>query len=107
MIMIPALILIAMFLSIYGGIKAGEWSGILTPNEFITGARSSFKLFTLVFSLIKTVTFAFIICTTSAYYGFYTRGGALEVGKASTKAVVYSSVMILFGDYILAQLMLP
>ena len=106
MIMIPLLNIIAITLSIYGGYLAGEWSGILTHDEFITGARSTFKGFTLFFSTVKAFTFAFIITSVSSYHGYYTKGGALEVGESSTKAVVYSSVLVLFFDYILAELML-
>jgi phospholipid/cholesterol/gamma-HCH transport system permease protein len=106
MIMIPLLNIIAITLSIYGGYLAGEWSGILTHDEFITGARTTFKGFTLFFSTVKAFTFAFIITSVSSYHGYYTKGGALEVGESSTKAVVYSSVLVLFFDYILAELML-
>jgi phospholipid/cholesterol/gamma-HCH transport system permease protein len=106
MITIPALIIISMTLSITGGLLAGKFSGILTSEEFITGARSSFRPFTLFFAMIKTVTFAYIITSVSAFHGYYTSGGSLEVGQASTRAVVYSSVLILFSDYLLAQLFL-
>lgn len=105
-IMIPILNIIAITLSIYGGYMAGELSGILTHEEFVSGARSTFKGFTLVFSMIKAFTFAFIITSVSSYQGYYTKGGALEVGESSTKAVVYSSVLILFFDYLLAELLL-
>jgi phospholipid/cholesterol/gamma-HCH transport system permease protein len=105
-VMIPILVVMAIFVAELGGMKAGEWSGVLTHDQYMTGARSTFKTFTLIFAMIKAFTFAFIICSISAFYGYYTEGGALEVGKASTKAVVYSSVMILFSDYMLAQLLL-
>jgi phospholipid/cholesterol/gamma-HCH transport system permease protein len=104
--MIPCLIIISIFLGNIGGILAGHFSGILTPNEYIEGARSSFIPFNLWFSLIKSVTFAFIITTVSCYQGYYCSGGALEVGSSSTKAVVYSAVLVLFSDYLLAQLLL-
>lgn len=106
LIMIPILNIIAITLSIYGGYMAGELSGILTHDQFITGARATFKGFTLFFSMIKAFTFAFIITSVSSYQGYYTQGGALEVGESSTKAVVYSSVLILFFDYLLAELLL-
>ncbi len=105
-IMIPLLNIVAITLSIYGGYMAGELSGILTHEEFVSGARETFKGFTLVFSMIKAFTFAFIITSVSSYQGYYTSGGALEVGESSTKAVVYSSVLILFFDYLLAELLL-
>jgi phospholipid/cholesterol/gamma-HCH transport system permease protein len=105
-IMIPMLNIVAITLSIYGGYIAGELSGILTHEQFITGARDTFAGFTLFFSMIKATTFAFIITSVSSYQGYFTKGGALEVGESSTKAVVYSSVLILFFDYLLAELLL-
>ena len=105
-ITVPMLIIISIFLSNSGGIIAGAASGILTPNEYIQGARESFMPFNLWFSLIKSVTYAFLITTVSCYQGYYCSGGALEVGYSSTKAVVYSAVLILFSDYLLAQLLL-
>lgn len=106
MFVIPLLIFLSMFLSIYGGYIAGISSDALTPQEFLNGIHDGFRGFTVVFAYIKTVTFAFLITSISSYHGYYTRGGALEVGKASTKAVVYSCVSILFADYILSQLLL-
>ncbi|MBI1306051.1 MAG: ABC transporter permease [Bacteroidetes bacterium] len=105
-VMVPMLIIISIFLSNVGGIIAGQASGILTPDEFIQGARDTFRTFNLIFSLIKAFTYAFIITSVSCYYGYYTEGGALEVGTSSTRAVVYSAVLILFSDYLLSQLLL-
>lgn len=106
LIMVPCLIIVADFLSIYGGLLAGELSGILTAEQYIEGARSSFKLFTLEVSLIKAITFAFLITSVSSFMGYNTKGGALEVGESSTKAVVYSCVPILVFDYLIAQILL-
>lgn len=105
-IMIPLLVVISIVLSNVGGVIAGNASGILTPDEFVQGARESFLPFNLAFSLIKAFTYAFIITSVSSYHGYYTEGGALEVGSSSTKAVVYSAVLILFSDYLLTQLLL-
>ena len=105
-IMIPCLVVISIFMSNVGGIVAGHFSGILTPQEFIQGARESFLPFNLVFSLIKAFTYAFIITSVSSYHGYFTSGGALEVGASSTKAVVYSAIAILFSDYLLSQILL-
>lgn len=105
-VMFPCLVVISIFLSNVGGIFAGYASGILTPDEFIQGARESFLPFNLVFSLIKAFVYAFIITSVSSYHGYKTEGGALEVGSSSTKAVVYSAVLILFSDYLLTQLLL-
>ena len=106
LIMIPMLVIISIFLSNMGGIIAGEASGILTYEEYFQGARESFLPFNLLFSLIKAFTYAFIITSVSAFQGYTTSGGALEVGASSTKAVVYSAVAILFSDYLLAQILL-
>ena len=106
LIMIPMLVIISIFLSNLGGVIAGEASGILTYEEYFQGARESFMPFNLLFSLIKAFTYAFIITSVSAFQGYTTNGGALEVGASSTKAVVYSAVAILFSDYLLAQILL-
>jgi phospholipid/cholesterol/gamma-HCH transport system permease protein len=106
LIMIPMLVILSIFLSNLGGIIAGEASGILTYEEYLQGARESFMPFNLFFSLIKAFTYAFIITSLSAFQGYTTNGGALEVGTSSTKAVVYSAVSILLADYLLAQLLL-
>lgn len=106
LIMLPMLNIIAIALGIYGGYIAGDLSGILSPETFINGARASFLPFNVFFSSVKSITFAFLITSISSYQGFYTKGGALEVGKASTDAVVYSAMSILFADYILAELLL-
>ena len=102
----PALVIYSCLISHLGGISAGAFTGAVNPTQFGIGARSFFEEFQLVFMLIKAVTFGFIITTVSAYQGYYVRGGALEVGAASTKAVVISSLLILIADYVLAQLLL-
>lgn len=106
LIMIPCLIIVANFLSIGGGILAAKLSAILPADEFIQGARETFKGFTLAVSMVKAVTFAFIITSVSTYEGYFTEGGALEVGEAGTRAVTRSCIMILFADFIVAKLML-
>ena len=102
----PFVVIISMFLGIGGGWVAGDLSGVINSAEFIRGLQDTFLPFNVTFALIKTVTFAFLIVTVSAYQGFYTTGGALEVGRSSTKAVVYSSTMILFFDFLLTELIL-
>jgi phospholipid/cholesterol/gamma-HCH transport system permease protein len=106
MFMFPMLNVVSIVLSIWGGITAGDLSGILTQDQFLEGARETFSGFVVFFSILKAFTFSIIITSISAYQGFYTKGGALEVGKASTRAVVFSCVVILFADYVLAQLLL-
>ncbi|WP_276481885.1 MlaE family ABC transporter permease [Paraflavitalea pollutisoli] len=103
---IPMLIILAGALGIWGGRLAGTVSGILSPQEFDTGLLSSFVPYNVFFALIKAYTFAFIISSISAFYGYHVNGGALEIGRASTKSVVVSCIAILFADYILSQLLL-
>ena len=70
------------------------------------GLKYEFIPFYVTYALTKTLVFAFIITTVSSYYGYFTKGGALEVGVSSTKAVVYSSVVVLIFNFILTQLLL-
>ncbi len=85
---------------------AGAMSGIIGADVFDIGLRSGFQPFNVTFALIKAFTFAFIISTVSAYYGYYVTGGALEIGRASTTSVVVSCILILIADFALAALIL-
>lgn len=105
-IVYPMLVIISGFLSIYGGYLAGVLTGVITETEYIYGIRADFNQFTVAFALIKSVVFAFLIASISSYKGFFTKGGALEVGKASTSAVTNSCIAILTADFLLAQLLL-
>ena len=105
-LMNPFLVIISMFLSIFGGYLAGVGTGIVGGTDFIQGIQSDFNPYHVTYALIKTVVFAFIIATVSAYQGYYTSGGTREVGVSSTKAVVYSNVVILIANYALTQLLL-
>jgi phospholipid/cholesterol/gamma-HCH transport system permease protein len=105
-VMIPLLVIISIALSIFGGYIAGTLSGAVTANDFLLGLTEGFIPFTLTVCMVKSVLFAFIITSVSAYQGFYTSGGALEVGISSTRAVVVSCISILFADYLVAQLLL-
>lgn len=106
MLMYPLLVIIAGFLSLYGGYLAGTVTGIITETEYIYGIRVGFNPFTVTFALIKAVVFAFLISSISAYQGYYTTGGALEVGVSSTSAVTKSVIAVLLADYLLAELLL-
>ncbi len=105
-IVIPLLIIIAIALSHVGGMFIGHVTGICSISDFAAGAQHTFKPFSLIFAIIKAFSFAFIISSVSSYHGYKVTGGELEVGKASTKAVVHSSILILVFDYLLAQLLL-
>lgn len=105
-ITIPALVIISAFLSILGGYAAGLFANLMTEQEFISGIRMDFNTFSVPFALIKAVSFAFLITAISSFKGFFTKGGALEVGQASTSAVTSSCIAILIADYLLSQLLL-
>lgn len=106
MIMYPLLVIIAGFLALYGGYIAGTLTSILTETEYVYGIRIDFNPYTVQFALIKSVVFAFLISSISAFQGFFTRGGALEVGQSSTSAVTKSCIAVLLADYVLAELLL-
>jgi len=102
----PFLTLISIIVGIVGGGIAGTMAGVVTLQDFIYGVQYAFIPYYITYSLIKTLFFAFIITTVSAFQGYYVTGGSLEVGRASTKAVVYSSILILVFNVILTQLLL-
>jgi len=106
LITIPLLVILAMALGIWGGRLAGTASGILSTETYDRGLIENFMPFNVRFAMYKAVTFAFIISSIPAYYGYYVKGGALEIGRSSTKSVVVSCIMILFADYLLAALFL-
>ena len=106
LVTIPLLVIIAMVLGIWGGRLAGVASNILSAETFDRGLTMGFLPYNVTFALIKSYTFAFIISSIPAYYGYYVKGGALEIGRSSTKSVVVSCVTLLFADYVLSQLLL-
>ncbi len=105
-IMIPAITLISMGVGIFGGWLAGSVTGEVPSSDYIYGIQMAFKPFYIFYGLIKAVVFAFLISTISAYHGYYVEGGSLEVGVASTKAVVVTSIQILLFNLLLTQLLL-
>jgi phospholipid/cholesterol/gamma-HCH transport system permease protein len=102
----PFLTLISIITGITGGWIVGTSAGVISSQDYIYGIQYAFIPYYITYALIKTVIFAFIITTVSAYQGYIVDGGSLEVGRASTKAVVYSSVTILLFNVILTQLLL-
>ncbi len=103
---IPMLVVIAMVLGIYGGRLTVSMSGILSSESYDSGLKESFVSYNVFFALIKAYTFAFIISSIPAYYGYNVKGGSLEIGRNSTTSVVVSCIVILLADYILAALLL-
>lgn len=106
MITFPMLVVMAAFLGIFGGYLAGTLSGVITPKDYITGIRDSFVPYNIFFMCVKPFVFGFLISSISSYQGYFTKGGALEVGQSSTQAVTSSCIAILVADYFLAQLFL-
>ena len=106
LLMIPFLVVLSMALGIWGGRLAGTLTGIIPTSDYDKGLREGFKAFNVFFSLAKSYTFAFIIAAIPAFYGYHVEGGALEIGRASTKAVVVSCILLLFSDYLLSALLL-
>jgi phospholipid/cholesterol/gamma-HCH transport system permease protein len=105
-IMVPALIIISIAVTIWGGYIAGMFSSILTQEQFHQGLTAGFVPYNLFFAMAKALVFSLIISVIPAYYGYYVQGGALEIGRASTTSVVVSCIMILFADYVLTVLLL-
>lgn len=106
LVVIPMLVVLSAALGIWGGRLAGSLSGVLSPTEYDRGLLENFVPFNGIFALTKGYTFAFLISSVSSFFGYNVEGGALEIGRASTKSVVASCVLILFADYMLAALLL-
>lgn len=106
LLVIPCLIVISAILGIWGGRTAGALSGILATDIFDIGLRQNLNIYNINFALYKSYTFAFILSSIPAYYGYNVKGGSLEIGRASTSAVVVSCILILCADYALAALLL-
>ncbi|MBL7917312.1 MAG: ABC transporter permease [Bacteroidia bacterium] len=100
----PFLIALSMFLGVWGGYVMGVAADACSSYEYIFGIQAYFEPWKLYYSFTKVIVFAFIITSVSSYFGYFTYGGALEVGKSSTRAVVYSSILILFFGLILTNL---
>ena len=106
LVVIPMLVVIAAVLGIYGGRLAGTAANILSASTYDKGLLEGFLPYNAVFALVKAYTFAFIISSVSSFFGYYVKGGSLEIGRSSTKAVVVSCILILFADYLLSAILL-
>lgn len=106
MMMMPFLVIISMGVGLFGGYCIGAFTDVITVADYLLGIQYAFIPYYVWYSLVKTMVFAFIISSMASYYGYYAYGGALEVGRASTKAVVNSSIMILLFNLMLTNLML-
>jgi phospholipid/cholesterol/gamma-HCH transport system permease protein len=102
----PILTILSMVIGVIGGWLVCILLNVITPEDYILGARYAFIPYYIFYSCIKMMVYAFIISTVPAYHGYYVEGGSLEVGKASTRSVVYCSILILSVDVIITQLLL-
>jgi phospholipid/cholesterol/gamma-HCH transport system permease protein len=102
----PVLIIFSMVLSIFGGWISLLLSNLCSTETYLLGIRTDFKVFNIIYALTKTVVFGFLIASIASFYGYYVKGGAVNVGKASTQAVVISSICILIANFILTQMIL-
>lgn len=102
----PVLIIFSMGLSLIGGWMVVTMSGLASTETYVLGIRSWFEFGDITYALTKGVTFAFLIVSISSFYGYYSRGGAVDVGKSATKSVVMSSIAILIANFLLTQMIL-
>ena len=102
----PFLVILAMFLGILGGWVAGFTSTMFSELDYMQGVQLDFNPFLVTYALIKTVVFAFLIATVPSFHGYYVKGGSIAVGKASTKAVVWTIIFIVISNYFLTQMLL-
>jgi phospholipid/cholesterol/gamma-HCH transport system permease protein len=103
---VPMLISLSIIISLWGGRFVGDLTGIIDTNTYDRGLLEGFKPFNITVAMTKAFTFAYLISSIPAYFGYNVKGGALEIGRSSTMAVVVSCILILLADYILTLLML-
>ncbi len=104
-IVVPMLVAISAFVSVLGGYLATVPSGFLSPADYIQGVRSFFEPYNVTIMFVKAVVFGFLLTSVSAFQGYFVQGGSIELGKASTNAVVFSNILILLFDYLIAILL--
>jgi len=105
LVVIPMLVCIAAFIGMLGGYLASVVGGLISHEEYLQGLRAFFNEYNVIMMFVKAFVFAFILTTVSAYQGYYVKGGSIELGQASTQAVVYSDILILLSDYLIALLL--
>lgn len=105
-LMMPFLVIFSMAIGLFGGYLVGMFSDVISVADYLLGIQYAFIPYYIFYSIVKSVVFAFLISSVAAYYGYYSYGGALDVGKASTNAVVNSSILILFFNLLITNLML-
>jgi phospholipid/cholesterol/gamma-HCH transport system permease protein len=105
-VIFPFLVVLSIFFGLVGGLIVGPAVGVVTATQYLDGIRYAFEPYYITFSLIKSLFFGFLVSSVPAYFGYFVQGGALEVGKASTRAVVTTNILILLFDLILTRLLL-
>ncbi|MEE9438175.1 MAG: ABC transporter permease [Saprospiraceae bacterium] len=105
MMMIPLLVCVSAIVGIIGGYLSSVPFNFFSHDDYITGLRSFFTEWNIFIMLVKSVVFAFILTSVSCYQGYFVKGGSIELGQASTRAVVYSVILILVADYLIAILL--
>ncbi|MGD9929994.1 MAG: MlaE family ABC transporter permease [Mangrovibacterium sp.] len=104
-LMFPLLYILSVFFGLIGGLIVGPSLGAVSATDYINGIQYAFTPYYVTFSLIKSLFFGFLVASVPAYFGYFVEGGALEVGTASTRAVVNTNILILVFDLILTQLL--
>lgn len=102
----PILVTISMSLSLFGGYIAVILTDLVSAESYIEGIRTDFQVFNVMYALTKCMVFGFLIVSISSFYGYYSKGGSLDVGRSATKSVVIASVAILIANFILTQMIL-
>ena len=102
----PVLVILCIGTSLIGGYFVALFTEMITVTKYIYGLQAFFQEWYVWYGLIKSLFFAYIIASVSSFYGYYVKGGALDVGKASTDSVVASSILILLFDVLLTKLLL-
>ncbi len=105
-VMMPFLVIFSMAVGLIGGYLVGVFTDIITTADYLLGIQYAFIPYYVFYSIVKSLAFAFIISSVAAFYGYYAYGGALDVGRASTNAVVNGSILILFFNLLITNLML-
>jgi phospholipid/cholesterol/gamma-HCH transport system permease protein len=105
-VMIPFLVIFSMALGLIGGYFVSLFTDVISTADYLTGIQYAFVPYYVFYSVVKSLIFAFIITSVASFYGYYARGGALDVGRASTNAVVNGSILVLFFNLLVTSLML-
>jgi phospholipid/cholesterol/gamma-HCH transport system permease protein len=106
MVVVPLLVILGVLFGIVGGLLAGVFSGTLSSDEYIRGLQDNFVPYNVTVMYIKSVVFAFILTSVACYQGYFASGGALDIGAASTRAVVFGSILVIIANLVAAIIFL-